>query len=135
MSNAIKRLSLPDLQNNREEFLSELYLGLKEYGFVILGEHNISREKLDQAYELGKQFFELPVDVKLKYDSGSGGARGYTAFGRENAKGNPHSDLKEFWHVGPDLGCENNNSQFGTKEQHLQHKMRCQYVYHLVAIV
>ena len=103
MSNEIKRLSLPDLEQNREEFLSELYLGLREYGFVILGEHNISRDKLDHAYELGKQFFELPVDAKLKYDSGSGGARGYTAFGRENAKGNPHSDLKEFWHVGPTL--------------------------------
>ena len=31
---------------------------------------------------------------------GGGGARGYTAFGVETAKGAKYSDLKEFWHIG-----------------------------------
>lgn len=100
MSNAITRLSLHDLDTDRERFCQELYLGLREYGFVILRDHGIDKTRLDQAYDYAKQLFELPVDTKLKYDSGSGGARGYTAFGRENAKGNPHADLKEFWHIG-----------------------------------
>jgi isopenicillin N synthase-like dioxygenase len=34
---------------------------------------------------------------------GLGGARGYTAFGVETAKGSAHHDLKEFWHLGRDL--------------------------------
>ena len=100
MSNAITRLSLHDLDRDREKFCQELYSGLREYGFVILRDHGIDKTRLDRAYDYAKQLFELPVDTKLKYDSGSGGARGYTAFGRENAKGNPHADLKEFWHIG-----------------------------------
>lgn len=78
-------------------------MGLREYGFVILRDHGIEKARLDQAYNYAKQLFELPEQIKLKYDSGSGGKRGYTAFGRENAKGNPHADLKEFWHIGPDV--------------------------------
>ena len=34
---------------------------------------------------------------------GGGGARGYTPFGIETAKGAKAHDLKEFWHVGRDL--------------------------------
>ena len=48
-----------------------------------------------------ERLFALPVETKLKYDSGDGGRRGYTAFGRENAKA-IHADLK-FWHVGQEL--------------------------------
>jgi len=104
MSNEIKHLSMLDLNGpGREHFQQELYTGLKEYGFVVLKDHNINRDRLDEAYALAQEFFNLPLETKLKYDSGSGGARGYTAFGRENAKGNPHSDLKEFWHVGQDV--------------------------------
>ena len=37
----------------------------------------------------------------MKYHlEGKGGARGYTAFGIETAKGSTHHDLKEFWHLG-----------------------------------
>jgi len=103
MANEIKRLSMKDLESNRDEFLSELYTGLKEYGFVVLRDHNINRNKLDRAYAQLQELFNLPLETKLKYDSGEGGRRGYVAFGRENAKGNPHADLKEFWHVGQDL--------------------------------
>ncbi len=104
MGNEIKHLSMLDLNGpNREHFQQELYTGLKEFGFVVLKDHSINCARLDEAYDLAKEFFNLPLETKLKYDSGSGGARGYTAFGRENAKGNPHSDLKEFWHVGQDV--------------------------------
>jgi isopenicillin N synthase-like dioxygenase len=34
---------------------------------------------------------------------GIGGARGYTPFGVETAKGATHHDLKEFWQVGREL--------------------------------
>ena len=90
----------------RDHFIRGLYQGLKEYGFVVLSDHSITREQIDQAYQLAKAFFDLPLEVKMKYDSGQGGARGYTAFGRENARGNPHSDLKEFWHVGQEVAAD-----------------------------
>ncbi|MCY4356915.1 MAG: isopenicillin N synthase family oxygenase [Gammaproteobacteria bacterium] len=105
MSNKIKRLSMTDLSGSgRGKFIDELFLGLKEYGFVVLQDHSIRQSQLDQAYQLATAFFDLPLDIKMKYDSGQGGARGYTSFGRENAKGNPYSDLKEFWHVGQEVG-------------------------------
>src|SRR5690606_16108799 len=34
---------------------------------------------------------------------GQGGARGYTPFGVETAKGSKHYDLKEFYHIGREL--------------------------------
>ncbi|MGA0289520.1 MAG: 2-oxoglutarate and iron-dependent oxygenase domain-containing protein, partial [Pseudohongiellaceae bacterium] len=94
---------MKELEKNRENFLNELFTGLQEYGFVVLRDHAIDRQRLDHAYQLLERLFALPVETKLKYDSGDGGRRGYTAFGRENAKGNPHADLKEFWHVGQEL--------------------------------
>ena len=103
MSTPIKHLSVRDLVDDRETFVANLYEGLTDCGFVVLRDHGIAKADLDKAYELIKAFFALPVETKLKYDSGSGGARGYTAFGRENAAGNPHSDLKEFWHIGQEL--------------------------------
>ena len=103
MSTSIKHLSVHDLEKDRETFVADLYEGLTDCGFVVLRDHGIAKADLEKAYALIKAFFALPVETKLKYDSGSGGARGYTAFGRENAAGNPHSDLKEFWHVGQEL--------------------------------
>lgn len=103
---AIKNLSLLDLKTDREAFTHELFTGLKEYGFVVIRDHGISAEEMAKTYSLVERLFELPIATKLQYDSGSGGARGYTAFGRENAAGNPHADLKEFWHVGQTLGAD-----------------------------
>ncbi len=103
---AIKNLSLEDLKANRARFTDELFDGLKTYGFVVLRDHGISAAEIREAYQLVEQLFQLPVATKLKYDSGSGGARGYTAFGRENAAGNPYADLKEFWHVGQTLSVD-----------------------------
>jgi isopenicillin N synthase-like dioxygenase len=108
-SDTIKNLSLLDLETDREKFTQELFEGLKECGFVVIRDHGISVEEMAKTYSLVERLFELPVKTKLQYDSGSGGARGYTAFGRENAAGNPHADLKEFWHVGQTLDA---NSQY-----------------------
>jgi isopenicillin N synthase-like dioxygenase len=48
--------------------------------------------------------FALPEAIKRKYYlDGTGGARGYTPFGIETAKGADHFDLKEFWHVGREI--------------------------------
>lgn len=84
----------------RQGFIDGLYEGLKYFGFIILKDHGIERALLTRAYALAEGFFALPRDQKFHYNSGQGGQRGYTAFGREHAKGNDVPDLKEFWHVG-----------------------------------
>lgn len=103
MSTMIKHLSVHSFTSDRDAFVRDLYDGLTDCGFVVLRDHGIPKADLDKAYELIRKFFALPLAAKLQYNSGSGGARGYTAFGRENAAGNTHADLKEFWHVGQEL--------------------------------
>lgn len=103
---AIKNLSVLDLERNPDAFTQSLYDGLTDCGFVVLRDHGIDEADLKKAYELIESLFAQPLETKLRYDSGQGGARGYTAFGRENAKGNAHADLKEFWHVGQELPAD-----------------------------
>ena len=56
---------------------------------------------MDELYSEVKNFFELPVEAKQKYEiPGIGGQRGYVGFGKETAKGFKKGDLKEFWHFG-----------------------------------
>src|SRR5690606_28835729 len=62
------------------------------------------QDRIDAAYDVFKAFFALPEEVKRKYHvAGGGGARGYTPFGVETAKGAQHFDLKEFWHIGREI--------------------------------
>ena len=86
--------------SSRSQMIRTLGEGLREFGFLNVSGHGIDRGLIRRTYDLWKQFFELPEETKRRYVSGVGGARGYTPFGVEHAKDNPHPDLKEFWHVG-----------------------------------
>lgn len=103
-SSHIASVSLETAQQNPDEFARKLGESLEDYGFAIVADHGIPDELISRAEDKVKAFFALPVDVKGKYlvESG-GGARGYTPFGIETAKGATAHDLKEFWHVGRDL--------------------------------
>ena len=59
---------MKDLDKTRETLLNELFTGLQEYGFVVLRDHAIDRQRLDHAYQLLERLFALPVEAKLKYD-------------------------------------------------------------------
>ncbi len=106
----MKKRSVPKLSllsytegNKREkkEFVDNIFQGLKEYGFIVLTEHTVSREKINRAYECIQDFFHLPQEIKEQYLAKTvGGQRGYTPYKTEHAKDYPVADLKEFWHVG-----------------------------------
>jgi isopenicillin N synthase-like dioxygenase len=103
-SDHIASVSLPDADKDPQGFAQELGNSFVEYGFAIVRDHGIPQGLIDRAEQLSKQLFALPEEVKKKYlIPGSGGARGYTAFGIETAKGATSFDLKEFWHVGREL--------------------------------
>lgn len=87
----------------RAKFVDELFVGLKDYGFIILEDHTVDSKVIKDAYRVVEEFYQLSQEEKFKYDSGDSGQRGYTAFGVEHAKNNPYPDLKEFWHVGRPL--------------------------------
>jgi len=100
----IASVSLADADRDPDGFAQQLGRSFEEYGFAIIADHGIPDELIHRAEEKAKAFFALPEDVKRKYlVPGSGGARGYTPFGIETAKGHKAHDLKEFWHVGRDL--------------------------------
>lgn len=90
--------------SDRRKFIDELFMGLREYGFIILKDHPIDVQLLRQAYSLSQKLFALNEEQKKAYISPAGaGQRGYTPFGKEHAKNSKFPDLKEFWHVGRDL--------------------------------
>jgi len=86
------------------QFAHDIAAAYAEYGFVIIENHGIDKALIDQCLECFRRFFALPEAEKRRYQiPGGGGARGYTPFGIETAKGAKHHDLKEFWHVGREL--------------------------------
>ncbi|MBI1268749.1 MAG: isopenicillin N synthase family oxygenase [Cryomorphaceae bacterium] len=88
----------------RNKFVAELGAAYENIGFVALKNHLINEETVDHLYKEVKQFFDLPVEVKKKYeDLTIAGQRGYTSFGKEHAKDSNAGDLKEFWHFGQDV--------------------------------
>ena len=102
MPDQIPTLSLRDVEDER--FVRDLGAAYENYGFVIITDHGIPQPLIDRFLSLYKAFFAWPETDKRRYHiQGGGGARGYTPFGIETAKGSSHFDLKEFWHVGREL--------------------------------
>ena len=102
MSDVIPTLSLREADS--PAFVRDLGAAYEQHGFVILTDHGMPQALIDRFLGLYKTFFAWPEDAKRRYHvPGGGGARGYTPFGIETAKGATHHDLKEFWHVGREL--------------------------------
>ncbi len=99
----IASVSLREADRDRDAFAQKLGRSFEEYGFAVIADHGIPPELIARAEEQAKAFFALPDEVKRRYALGQGGARGYTPFGIETAKGHKAHDLKEFWHVGREL--------------------------------
>ncbi|WP_373075556.1 2-oxoglutarate and iron-dependent oxygenase domain-containing protein, partial [Zeaxanthinibacter enoshimensis] len=103
--NAIPSVDLRDFisgdQERKEKFIREIGSAFENIGFVALSGHFLSDKLVEDLYDEIKKFFNLPQEVKDKYEiPGIGGQRGYTSFGKEHAKGRKEGDLKEFWHFG-----------------------------------
>ena len=107
MTSRIPTLDITRFETDREAFVAELGAAYREWGFAGIRNHGIPQQEIDRAYQAFQAFFALPEEVKRRYHlPGSGGARGYTAFGVETAKGSQHFDLKEFWHIGRELPAD-----------------------------
>ncbi len=107
MASRIPTLDIARYDTDRVAFVAELGAAYREWGFAGIRNHGIPQQLIDDAYAAFKRFFALPEEAKKKYHvPGSGGARGYTPFGVETAKGSKHFDLKEFWHIGREIPAD-----------------------------
>lgn len=92
-------------QSSRKKFVQTLGQAFNQIGFVAVKNHGLCDQITQPLYQAVKDFFALPEAVKLNYQiEGIGGQRGYTAKGKEHAKGRKVGDLKEFYHLGQPLG-------------------------------
>ncbi len=92
---------LSDDPTRKQKFVNEIGSAYETIGFVALKGHFLSPELAEALYAQVRNFFELPLENKKKYEiPGIGGQRGYVSFGKETAKGRTAADLKEFWHFG-----------------------------------
>jgi len=83
------------------EFVQSIGKAFQEIGFCAVKGHLLSDELVERLYKQIKLFFDLPDEVKTKYEFPEySGQRGYVSFGKESAKGSKHGDLKEYWHFG-----------------------------------
>lgn len=103
--NKIPSLDLRDFlsedSHRKAEFIQLIGKAFQEIGFCAVKGHLLSDDLVERLYKQIKLFFDLPDEVKTKYEFPEySGQRGYVSFGKESAKGSKHGDLKEYWHFG-----------------------------------
>ena len=106
--NKIPSVNLADFLSNdnskKQQFIDDIGHAYENIGFVALKGHFLDDKLVENLYTEIKNFFDLPIETKEKYEiPGIGGQRGYVSFGKESAKGKKEGDLKEFWHHGPQV--------------------------------
>lgn len=104
----VPSLDLADFTSNEEgrksAFVKSLGEAFHNIGFVAIKNHYLSEELSQELYLAIKKFFQLPDEIKQKYEiEGLAGQRGYIGKGKEHAKGRKTGDLKEFYHIGQDV--------------------------------
>ena len=51
----------------KKQFIDQLFYGLKEFGSVLLTDHGIKTEKIENSYKRIEEFFSLTEENKLSY--------------------------------------------------------------------
>ena len=102
MSNGVPVVSMRGL--SAQDFAKQFGDSFARYGFAVVADHGIDPALVERAWALSEVFFKMSEEEKRRFHRPElSGARGFTPFGTEIAKGAKHVDLKEFWHIGRDL--------------------------------
>jgi hypothetical protein len=110
---AIQPVDLAQYETDFNGFAAAMGASYARYGFAVIANHGLPAALVDGTLERFQQFFALPEATKRRYHvARQGGARGFTPFGIETAKGAIHRDLKEFWHIGRELPAGHAYRQF-----------------------
>ncbi|MCH8686119.1 isopenicillin N synthase family dioxygenase [Pedomonas mirosovicensis] len=104
MTSAIPPVSYHLYDADFPAFARALGESYARYGFAVVSDHGLPGDLIEGTLARFKTFFAWPEEAKQRYHRpGLAGARGYTPFGIETAKGAKAHDLKEFWHMGREL--------------------------------
>lgn len=95
-------------ENQKQDFINKLGDSLNKSGFVIIKNHQISEEKIQNAYRSAVAFFDLPREIKEQYKEKLLN-RGYKGFSPDRK--DKKADLQEYWHVGP-ISPHNSTERF-----------------------
>lgn len=107
MTSGVPVLDLRRFESDLAALVRDAGDAYREFGFCGFTHHGLPGELIENAYDVFRRFFNLPEAVKEQYRSRSGGQRGYTPFGVEQARDQTIPDLKEFWHTGRETGPNN----------------------------
>ncbi len=100
----VPTLSLAEQAQDPDAFARAFGASFERFGFAIVADHGIPDALIARAWAETAALFALPeAEKRGYYIPGGGGARGYTPFKTEIAKGASAVDLKEFWHIGREL--------------------------------
>lgn len=110
--NEIKRVDYLDFistdENKRKQFIQDFGDSFSNMGFAIVANHGVSIDLKKDLYKTIENFFALPDATKKQFENEeNSGQRGYISKNKESAKGQSVPDLKEFYHIGQEIGAEN----------------------------
>ncbi|KAE8416794.1 hypothetical protein BDV36DRAFT_284314 [Aspergillus pseudocaelatus] len=95
-------LSQYDQPGGKEELVKQLDHAVRHVGFFYVKNFNISQEEIDYQFALGREFYALPLEEKLKYHSASdlekGEYNGYRPAGHR-ALGNGVKDNVQVYNI------------------------------------
>lgn len=104
MAGRIEPVSYTLASRDFAEFTRRFAGSFERYGFAVVSDHELPQPLIDGCLGRFRHFYAQDEAAKRRFHvPGIGGARGYTPFGVETAKGATHHDLKEFWQVGREL--------------------------------
>jgi isopenicillin N synthase-like dioxygenase len=81
-------LSIFDTSGGKQKLAAQLFDATNKIGFFYITNFGLSQDEVDEQFAIGKEFFELPIDEKLKYraDLENGGYNGYKPMGIRQLK-------------------------------------------------
>jgi isopenicillin N synthase-like dioxygenase len=93
-------LSLYGTDEGNATLSKTLLEAIRTKGFFYVTNYGISQEQVDTQFALGQQFYELPLEEKLKYqpDLDAGDYNGYRPAGRRLLSGGIR-DKTEVWNM------------------------------------
>lgn len=101
-----------DNVDERKELAKEVGVACRDVGFFMAVNHGVDEQLLDDTFDAVKQYFDLPMDVKMEcHNQKTEKFRGYEAYLEGKLDPSTRGDLKEGFLMGEDATDPEQNRQ------------------------